>query len=227
MLHNIRISAVGLVPLLLVLCVLLSACAVSPKREIRWQEYPFTIRAQAQCRERFGDDGADILLTATAPGEGELEFVSPESLRGLCISVHGGEGEMRLGELSSKVSGGVLSDVLALFSVTALDTERMTDICLEDDEGRVNVAQITLCIPKHASEGARSGASDGVDDDVGGAGGGNGIGAYCAEEEGEAIGVLTVRIDSETGHPLDMQADFFSDESLLLKIDEYIGSSDG
>ena len=35
----------------------------------------------------------------------------------------------------------------ALFSLTALDTSRMTDISLEDGAGSVNVAQITLCLP--------------------------------------------------------------------------------
>ena len=123
-------SSVGVVrrtAMLLPMALLLSllGCGASPKRGIGWQEYPFTLKAEAQCRERFGENGADIRLTATAPGEGELEFLAPDSLKGLCVSVHDGEGELRLGELCSPLCGSVLDDALALFSLTALDTSRM------------------------------------------------------------------------------------------------------
>ncbi len=253
--------------LLAALPVSLFGCGASPKLEIGWQEYPFTIKAEAECRERFGDSGADIRITATAPGEGELEFLAPDTLKGLCISVHDGAGEVRLGELCSPLRGSVLEDVRALFSLTALDASRMTDIYLEDGEGSVNVARITLCLPAsdgaaaetggagsaknadsaggHAdgaangSRGGGSGADNGVND---GLNGGNvstsdggvdkkadntvGDGNNSGTDDGvETMGMLTVRIDSKTGNPLEMQADFITGEALRLRIYEY--SSDG
>lgn len=36
------------------------------------------------------------------------------------------------------------------------------------------------------------------------------------------VGILTVRIDSETGNPLEMQADFISGEALRLRIYDYL-----
>ena len=211
---------VSVLLLLAVLPASLFGCGASPKREIGWQEYPFTIKAEAECRERFGDSGADIRITATAPGEGELKFLAPDTLKGLCISVHDGAGEVRLGELCSPLRGSVLEDVRALFSLTALDTSRMTDIYLEDGEGRVNVAQITLCLP----------ASDGAAAETSGAGSAENAGSEGGADSGtddgvETVGMLTVRIDSETGNPLEMQADFISGEALRLRIYEY--SSDG
>lgn len=214
-------SSVGVVrrtAMLLPMALLLSllGCGASPKREIGWQEYPFTLKAEAQCRERFGENGADIRLTATAPGEGELEFLAPDSLKGLCVSVHDGEGELRLGELCSPLCGSVLDDALALFSLTALDTSRMTDISLEDGAGSVNVAQITLCLP--TDDDAETDNDGQISERTGGR---NKNDADSSNDGAETVGILTVRIDSETGNPLEMQADFISGEALRLRIYDY------
>ena len=151
-------------------------------------------------RKRRGYTGSQPLHA----GEGELEFLAPDSLKGLCVSVHDGEGELRLGELCSPLCGSVLDDALALFSLTALDTSRMTDICLEDGAGSVNVAQITLCLP--TDDDVETDNDGQISERTGGRSKNDADSSNRRRRNGRDSG--PVRIDSETGNPLEMQADF-------------------